>query len=98
MATQPPRQSLAEAIFVASGLTILACPVILAIQAYMWLRYGGWPEFPLYVAWNVAGLPLPETQWGGVEKILIWIFHQPTSGVVLATGIVLIGVGNKVSG
>jgi hypothetical protein len=71
--------------------------MIPVFQACMWLRYGDWVEFPLCSAWNMAGFSFPETQWGGVEKALVWIFHQPTSCVVFAADAAMAGIGAKVS-
>jgi hypothetical protein len=86
----------ASPVLLIGGCAIMSCPAILICQAFFWLRYGGWPEFPLSAAWYFLGLPFPETQWGGIEKCLVWLFAQPTSVVTLAAGIVLIGIGAKI--
>jgi len=58
-------------------------------QAYVWLRYGGWPELPLELTWQWLGWPFPSAEWVGVEKMLLWLFRQPTTGVVFVIGIIV---------
>ena len=64
-------------------------------QVGIWLRYGEWLDLPLALTWHRLGFPFPEAEWGGIEKILVWIFEQSTSVILLVAGVALLGAGAK---
>ena len=70
--------------------------LIPAWQGYMWLRYGSWPEIPLWTVWSWLDLPFPEVDWVGIEKILVWILKQPTSVAIFLLGGATAGIGTTI--
>jgi hypothetical protein len=51
--------------------------VVLGWQTYDWLRRGMWTD--LNLAWGLteADLPVPQSSWLGVQKILDWFLSLP---------------------
>jgi hypothetical protein len=62
-------------------------------QAYTWLRYGAWPLLPLGAVWQWLGLPYPQIEWVGVQKILVGLLGDATSVVVFCVGAGLAAFG-----
>ena len=94
MAAAEVRQGTAVTLILGGIYTALGSLLIPAWQGYMWLRYGAWPEVPLWIVWNWSGLPFPQINWVGIEKILVWVLGQPTSVVSFLIGIILAGIGS----
>jgi hypothetical protein len=51
--------------------------IVLGWQTYDWLRLGIWTD--LNLAWGLteAGLPVPQSSWLGIQKILDWFLSLP---------------------
>ena len=52
---------------------------ILAVQAFLWLREGTWPAFPVDKALGHLGVPKPVTEWGGAQIIIDHVWAWPTA-------------------
>jgi hypothetical protein len=68
--------------------------VLLAGQAFVWLRSGHWPELPLWKTLQMFGggdwhPPLEIGGWEGIEEVLSWILVAPTALVAFFTGVLV---------
>jgi hypothetical protein len=95
------------------GAAILLTGVCaLALQSFLWLRYGRWVELPLLGTLHEAGLISGETvvsisetigsiEWQGVKKSVAWLFMQvatlPLSGTLIVLGIAFLWWGFRIA-
>jgi hypothetical protein len=78
------------AILYASGaLTSTAGLGVALFQCALWLRDGHWTYFTVGHALGER----PPSAWGGVAQIIEWIWLQPLSATLIATGFLAIGAG-----
>lgn len=60
---------------------------MLGWQCLTWLQNGYWDQWP--ISRTLAGMDIyvPETTWGGVQKIIHFLFQMPTSVVLMFVGL-----------
>ena len=68
---------------------IAAAGLVLAVQAFNWLRAGFWQPVTAGDALRWADVVPPSVPWLGVERILTWLWSCPLSGVLFFTGAAL---------
>ena len=74
--------------------------IILAYQAYHWIRYGTWQPLPLSSAFFFFDFDLSyiynPTDWHGLAKVCVWILNLPLSiflpALIIFTCVVLKGL------
>jgi hypothetical protein len=72
------------------GLVLLAGPAILAWQGYSWLRTGIWTALPISKTFAYFELPVPSTNWLGLQRIIDWIFDIPSSLAVFVLSFIVV--------
>lgn len=60
---------------------------MLAYQCLAWLQNGYWDGWPISRALARLGIYEPAVSWGGVQKIIHFLFQMPTSVGLLFVGI-----------
>jgi hypothetical protein len=78
-------------------LVFMLGPVTLAYQIYFWLRYGTWLPLTILVAFSKLGISYPQTEWGGIQKIIDWLMNFPLSIGLLMLPIILILIGGFIA-
>jgi hypothetical protein len=58
-------------------LPLVIAPAIVGWQTFEWLRDGVWTDLNLVWGLAQAGLPLPQSSWLGIQKILDWLLTLP---------------------
>ena len=91
------RDDIRDALLTTGGWIIVSGPLIVLYQIYLWARYGRCSEIPLIATWHFLNLPLPETKWVGVQRILDFCFWQSTSLVISLSGLLLVVIGVALS-
>ena len=70
---------------------------VLAYQIIDWLKTGEWFPVPVWKIFELMGSDLsfiPEIEWRGLQKILLWLLDLPLSIALPVSGILLaLGVG-----
>jgi hypothetical protein len=72
--------------YMIGGGLILAAPVIVVYQSYLWLRSGVWTEFPALKIWEWCNWNTPVVGWIGVQRIVDTLIAWPLSLWVVALG------------
>jgi hypothetical protein len=58
-------------------LPLVSAPAIVGWQTFEWLRDGVWTDLNLAGGLAQAGLPVPQSSWLGIQKILDWFLSLP---------------------
>jgi hypothetical protein len=51
--------------------------LVLGSQGLMWLKFGVWQPYPLWEMLIGWGVPPIQTQWLGLQKIIMWALEAP---------------------
>jgi hypothetical protein len=100
-AMEAPREQTVEEWFgLFTGLGFFAAIMLLAYQAYLWLKEGQWTPIPISSVlgkFNIDYYSIINISWTGAQKIVVWLFDLPLSfGIVVLSGITGALVGNLV--
>ena len=76
-----------------SGILMLPSLAVLGWQAYSWLRTGHWTALPIAKAFEYLEWPIPATTWGGLQKIIDWIFDIPLSLTLFVLAFIVLVIG-----
>jgi hypothetical protein len=55
-------------------------------QILTWLRHGWWPRFTVADLLSKLGVPLPYTEWAGVQTVLDFLLRWPAAVGILFAG------------
>lgn len=81
-----------------TGLGFFAATLLLAYQAYLWLKEGQWTPIPIssiLEKFNIDYYSIINMSWAGAQKIVVWLLDLPlTLGIVVLSGIVGALIGN----
>ena len=75
------------------SLMVISGPLLFAYESYIWLRFGLRPAFNMYDAFAFAAIPVPTTDWVGVQKVLAWFYAQEIVWTISLIGFVIGGFG-----
>lgn len=70
-------------------ICVCAGTLILAMQAFAWLRNGYWTPLYNVDVFSVQGEYPPEFDWGGVQKIWMWLLDQSLGVTLVVIGIAI---------